>query len=215
MTRAKICGVTRLEDAQHAAACGAEMLGFNFYAKSPRYISPEAARAITACLPSSVETIGVFVNEISPAEVRQIANLAGVKSVQLHGDESPEYCAALSDLNVIKALRVDERFDLAQLTRYTDCRILLDSVSPSFGGSGAKFDWQIAQRVRQHVASLILAGGLDSDSVGEAIRQVMPDAVDACSLLESAPGIKDSAKIERFIAAAHAQRTHSAKQSTR
>jgi phosphoribosylanthranilate isomerase len=215
MTRVKICGITRLEDAQHAAACGAEMLGFNFYAKSPRYISPEAARAITASLPSNIETVGVFVNEISPTEVRQIANLAGVKSVQLHGDEGLEYCAALSDLNVIKALRVDERFDFAQLARYTGCRILLDSASPAFGGSGTKFDWQIAQRVRQHVASLILAGGLHGDSVGEAIRQVMPDAVDACSLLESAPGIKDSAKVERFIAAAHAEEIHSATQSTR
>jgi phosphoribosylanthranilate isomerase len=208
MTRVKICGITRLEDAQHAAACGAEMLGFNFYAKSPRYIAPDDACMITASLPSNVETIGVFVNEISPDEVRQIANLTGVKSVQLHGDESPEYCAALGDLNVIKALRVDERFDLTQLVRYAGCRILLDSVSPAFGGSGTKFDWQVAQRVRQHVASLILAGGLDSDSVGEAIRQVAPDAVDACSLLESSAGIKDSVKVEQFIAAAHAGRIH-------
>jgi phosphoribosylanthranilate isomerase len=215
MTRVKICGITRLEDAQHAAACGAEMLGFNFYAKSPRYVSPETARKITASLPSNIESVGVFVNEISPAEVRQIANLAGVKSVQLHGDEGPEYCAALGDLNVIKALRVDERFDLARLALYVDCRILLDSASSAFGGSGTKFDWQIAQRVRQQVASLILAGGLDSDSVGEAIRQVAPDAVDACSLLESTAGIKDSIKVERFIAAAHAERIHSATQSNR
>jgi len=215
VTRVKICGITRLEDAQHAAACGAEMLGFNFYAKSPRYISPETARKITASLPSTIETIGVFVNEISPSEVRQIANLAGVRSVQLHGDEGPEYCAALGDLNVIKALRVDERFDLAHLARYTGCRILLDSASPFFGGSGTKFDWQIAQQVRQQVASLILAGGLDADSVGEAIRQVAPDAVDACSLLENSAGIKDSKKVERFIAAAHAQSIHSATQNSR
>jgi phosphoribosylanthranilate isomerase len=215
MTRVKICGITRLEDAQHAAACGAEMLGFNFYAKSPRYISPETARKITASLPSNVETIGVFVNEISPSEVRQIANLAGVRSVQLHGDEGPEYCAALGDLNVIKALRVDERFDFAHLSRYTVCQILLDSASPFFGGSGTKFDWQITQQVRQQVASLILAGGLDADSVGEAIRQVAPDAVDACSLLENSAGIKDSTKVQRFIATAHAQRIHSATQNSR
>jgi phosphoribosylanthranilate isomerase len=215
MTRVKICGITRLEDAQHAAACGAEMLGFNFYAKSPRYIDPEVARKIVSSLPSQVETVGVFVNETSPDIVRQIANLAGVKSVQLHGDEAPEYCAALNDLNVIKALRVDDRFDLAQLARYSGCRILLDTASPVFGGSGERFDWQIARRVREHVASLILAGGLDGDSVGEAIRQVMPDAVDACSLLESSAGIKDSAKVERFIAAAHAERVHRASQSTR
>jgi phosphoribosylanthranilate isomerase len=215
MTRVKICGITRLEDAQHAAACGAEMLGFNFYTKSPRYIAPEVARAITASLPSTVETVGVFVNEISPAEVRQIVNVAGVKSVQLHGDEDEEYCAALGDLNVIKALRVDEQFDFAQLARYTGCRILLDTASKGFGGSGTKFDWQIAQRVRQQVADLILAGGLDSNSVGEAIQQVAPDAVDACSLLESSPGIKDSTKVEQFIAAAHAGRIHNAIQNAR
>jgi phosphoribosylanthranilate isomerase len=215
MTRVKICGITRLEDAQHAAACGAEMLGFNFYSKSPRYIAPETARLITASLPSNVETVGVFVNEGSPDTVRQIANLAGMTSVQLHGDESSEYCSALGDLNVIKALRVDERFNFAELARYSGCRILLDSASSAFGGSGTKFDWQIAQRVRQHVANLILAGGLDSDSVGEAIRQVTPDAVDACSLLESSAGIKDPAKVERFIAAARAAQIHRATQSTR
>jgi phosphoribosylanthranilate isomerase len=206
MTRVKICGITRLEDAQHAAACGAEMLGFNFYRKSPRYISPEEARKITSSLPSTVETVGVFVNETSPAAVREIANLAGVTSVQLHGDETPEYCASLEDLHVIKALRVSERFDFANLSRFSSYRILLDSPSPSFGGSGEKFDWQIARRVRTQVPRLILAGGLDSRSAEQAIQAVNPDVLDACSLLEKSPGIKDPEKVARFIAATHAER---------
>jgi phosphoribosylanthranilate isomerase len=206
MTRVKICGITRLEDAQHAAACGAEMLGFNFYRKSPRYISPEEARKITSSLPSTVETVGVFVDETSPDAVREIANLAGVTSVQLHGDETPEYCAALEDLHVIKALRVSERFDFANLSRFSSYRILLDSPSPSFGGSGEKFDWQIARRVRTQVPRLILAGGLDSRSAEQAIQAVNPDVLDACSLLEKSPGIKDPEKVARFIAATHAER---------
>ncbi len=206
MTRVKICGITRLEDAQHAVACGADMLGFNFYAKSPRYISPEDARKITSSLPSEIESVGVFVNEASPDVVRQMANLAGVTNVQLHGDESAEYCAALEDMRVIKAMRVDERFDFSNLAQFADYGILLDNASPAFGGSGSQFDWQIARQVRELVANLILAGGLDSSSVTEAIQMVSPDAVDACSLLERSPGIKDPEKVERFIAAVHAER---------
>ena len=203
MTRVKICGITRLQDAQHAAASGADMLGFNFYRKSPRYISPEFAREIIASMPANVETIGVFVNESDPAVVRKIANLAGLSSVQLHGDESPDYCAAVEDLHVIKALRVGPEFDFANLSRFTSCRILLDSSSAAFGGSGTKFDWEIARRVRTQVSNLILAGGIDHRSAAHAIELVAPNALDACSLLESSPGIKDPQQVERFIAAAH------------
>ena len=213
MTRVKICGITRMEDALHATACGAEMLGFNFYPKSPRYISPQAAREIIVALPKSIECVGVFVNEATPDHVRQMADQAGLSAVQLHGDETPEFCSALADLSVIKALRVSNDFDLRELVRFHDCRILLDAASAGFGGSGSRFDWEIARRVREQVTFLLLAGGLDAESVGDAIRTVSPDVVDACSLLESAPGIKDSTKVARFIANAHAQRIRLATQS--
>lgn len=212
MTRVKICGITRLEDALHAIACGADMLGFNFYSKSPRYVRPEAAREITASLPSNVEAIGVFVNEANPAIVRQIANIAGIRSVQLHGDESLEFCTALSDLNVIKAFRVGKNFNVAEIAKFSDYRILLDASTPDFGGSGSKCDWNIARQVREMVSAIFLAGGLDADSVGEAIRTVDPGAVDACSLLEIAPGIKDPQKVESFIAAVNRENLAAAEQ---
>jgi phosphoribosylanthranilate isomerase len=213
MTRVKICGITRMEDAQHAVACGAEMLGFNFYRRSPRYIDPECAAEITSSVPPTVETVGVFVNEQSPDRVRQLATIAGISSVQLHGEETPDFCAALSDLHVIKALRVGDEFNMREVAAYADCRILLDSATPAFGGSGAKFDWEIAREVRQQVAALILAGGLDAVSVVQAIATVQPDAVDACSLLESSPGIKDPNLVHAFIAAAHAERIRFAARS--
>jgi len=203
MTKVKICGITNIEDALHAAACGAEMLGLNFCPRSPRYIAPEAARKITASLPSSVETVGVFVNEARPDVVRRIAEAAGVGSVQLHGDEDPEFCAALMDLHVIKAIRVSGHEALSRIAAFSDCRILLDSPSEAFGGSGKTFDWEIARKVRELVPYLMLAGGLDAELVGEAVRLVRPDAVDACSLLERAPGSKDRLKVECFIAAVH------------
>lgn len=210
MTNVKICGITRLEDALHAIACGADMLGFNFYSKSPRYIHPEAAREITASLPSNVETIGVFVNEADASAVRQIANISGVRSVQLHGDEPYEFCSALNDFHVIKAFRVGPKFDVAEIARFADCRILLDAAAPAFGGSGAQCDWNIARQVREQVPALFLAGGLDSATVGAAIQAVAPAAVDACSLLESSPGIKDPQKVEQFIAAVHRESLNAA-----
>ena len=212
MTHVKICGITRMDDAQHAVACGAEMLGFNFYKKSPRYIEPASARNITASLPSSVETVGVFVNETSALAVRQIANEAGVTTVQLHGDESPEFCAALADFNVIKAFRVGPDFDLSSLANYSHCRILLDAATQTFGGSGARFDWNIARHVREQLGGLILAGGLNSESVGEAIQFVDPGCVDACSLLESEPGVKDPQKVDQFIAAVQRENLREAAQ---
>jgi phosphoribosylanthranilate isomerase len=211
MTRVKICGITKLQDALHATACGAEMLGFNFYPNSPRYIRPESAREIIASLPATVETVGVFVNEASPAVVRQLANISGIQSVQLHGNEDSQFCAALEDLNVIKVFRADDKLDVKRISNFLTYRILLDSPSTSFGGSGAKFDWQIARRVREQVPYLILAGGLNSESVTNAINTVSPDAVDACSLLESSPGIKDHQEVNRFIAVAHAINIRSAK----
>lgn len=213
MTRVKICGITRLEDAQHAVACGAEMLGFNFYSKSPRYIAPEEAAKIIASLPSTIEAVGVFVNEDNPDRVRQIAITAGLASVQLHGDEAPGFCSALADLHPIKALRVNHEFDQRIVAAYADCRILLDAATPAFGGSGKKFDWEIARAVRQQVPTLILAGGLDAQAVADAIATVHPDAVDACSLLESSPGIKDLNRVQAFIAAVHAERLRFAARS--
>jgi phosphoribosylanthranilate isomerase len=200
MTLIKICGITNLDDAHAAVAAGADALGFNFYSRSPRYITPESARAIIDTLPASILTIGVFVNESSPDAVRAIADRAGVKAVQLHGDESPDYCRALN--SVIKNFSVSSSFDVDQIRAYDVDAIMLDTKDNRLrGGTGRVFDWSIAQQVRQLVPKLYLAGGLSPENVSDAIEFVRPYAVDACSSLEDKPGIKNHERMRVFVSA--------------
>ena len=209
MVLVKICGVTNLADAQAAVKAGAGALGFNFYARSPRYITPGAARLIVSALPPSVLTVGVFVNEAEPERVARTAAEAGVAAVQLHGDESPAYCAALAGRVVIKALRVGARFAPEQASAYRTHAILLDAYSPrEFGGTGEVFDWALARRTRALVSRLFLAGGLTPENVGAAIAAVRPFAVDVCSGVEAAPGRKDLSRLREFVAAVRAAETH-------
>jgi phosphoribosylanthranilate isomerase len=203
MVHVKICGITNFDDALASVDAGAHALGFNFYRQSPRYIEPSAARAIIEQLPASLLSVGVFVNVPDSEEVRRLAGEAGVKAVQLHGDESPAYCQELNDLFVIKALRVNSDFQPEDAAQYETESVLLDGFSPIvFGGAGQSFDWSIAARTRPLVAKLFLAGGLNESNVASAIDAVQPYAVDACSGLESAPGRKDMAKVRAFIKAA-------------
>lgn len=201
MTLVKICGITSLEDALAAVDAGADALGFNFYRPSPRYISPVAARAITDQLPESIVKAGVFVNEELESVVR-IVNEAGLSAVQLHGDESPDYCRELRGRYVIKAFAAVNDLDFAD---YQVDAIMLDTKDELLrGGTGRVFDWIIAQRARQSVKSvaLFLAGGLSPDNVAEAIATVRPYAVDACSSLEDAPGRKNHERMRAFVKAA-------------
>lgn len=203
MVRVKICGITNLDDALASVHAGAYALGFNFYRESPRYIEPLAAREIIRQLPASILCVGIFVNLPETEHIRRMAGEAGVQAVQLHGNESPEYCQELKDLFVIKALRVTSGFDPEHTARYETEAVLLDGFSPrAFGGVGQVFDWSIAMRTRPLVAKLFLAGGLNETNVAAAIESVQPYAVDACSGLESAPGRKDMAKVRAFIEAA-------------
>lgn len=200
MTLIKICGITNLNDAHAAVAAGADALGFNFYKPSPRYITPENAREIINTVPDSILTVGVFVNEGSPEAVRSIANQSGVKAVQLHGDESPDYCRALD--SVIKTFAVSGDFDIKQLESYEVDAIMLDTKDNRLrGGTGRVFDWSIAQQVSQLVPKLYLAGGLSPENVSEAIGMVHPYAVDACSSLEDKPGIKNHERMRVFVSA--------------
>ena len=196
MVRVKICGITNIEDARASIDAGAHALGFNFYPPSPRYIEPPAARRIIDQLPASILCVGVFVNLPVAEQVKRLASEAGVQAVQLHGDESPEYCQNLKDLFVIKALRVNSEFEPARAARYETDAVLLDGFSPvAYGGMGQRFDWSVAMRTRELVEKLFLAGGLDSNNVAAAIKLVQPYAVDACSGLESLPGRKDMVKV--------------------
>lgn len=204
-TKVKICGITNLEDARMAVEAGAYALGFNFYPRSRRYIRPEDARRIIAELPSSVLTVGVFVNEKEPERVARAASELNLGAVQLHGDESPGYCRALKDFQVIKALRVGAGFVLESVLEYETEAILLDAFDGrERGGTGRTFDWEIARRVRELVPKLFLAGGLAPENVCEAIETVRPFAVDACSRLEIEPGRKDPSRLLSFLASARA-----------
>ncbi|HYP01309.1 MAG TPA: phosphoribosylanthranilate isomerase [Pyrinomonadaceae bacterium] len=205
MVKIKVCGITNLEDARAALEAGADALGFNFYARSLRYVVPEDARRIIRQLPREAFCVGVFVNETDAGAVASKAQEAGVGAVQLHGDESAEYCAALGEHRVIKALRAGKDFAPEQARRFPAESILLDAYSPhARGGTGETFDWELARRTRELVAQLYLAGGLTPENVAQAIAAVRPFAVDVCSGVESAPGRKDAALVRAFVAAVRA-----------
>jgi phosphoribosylanthranilate isomerase len=205
MVKVKVCGITNLGDALAAVGAGADALGFNFYARSPRYVAPVEARRIVAELPSSVLCVGVFVNEDSAATVERMAGESGVAAVQLHGDEPPEYCAAFGGREVIKALRVGKDFAPGQAAAYPVGSILLDAYNArARGGTGETFDWTLARQTREVVARLYLAGGLTPENVAGAIAAVRPYAVDVCSGVELAPGRKDATRVRAFVAAVRA-----------
>jgi len=200
MTFIKICGITNLDDALAAVDAGADALGFNFYKPSPRYITTDAARAIIDELPESILTVGVFVNEPSPESAENRAREAGITAIQLHGDESPDYCRQLTPRFVIKALAADPDFDTQRANDYDVEAILLDTKDEALrGGTGRTFDWSIAQRVRRTVPKLFLAGGLSLQNIEDAIISVDPYGVDACSALEKAPGLKDHERMRVFV----------------
>lgn len=202
MTYVKVCGITNLEDALAAVTAGANMLGFNFYRPSPRYLDPHSAREIIDRVPAEVLTVGVFVNEESPAIVEQIADTAGVAAVQLHGDESPEFCRRFKHRYVIKVLAARQDFDPARVRDYDVTAIMLDAFDKdSRGGTGQTIDWSLARRTRELVPRLFLAGGLSPENVAAAISAVEPYAVDACSALEISPGRKDAQRIRAFVEA--------------
>ena len=199
MTLVKICGITNLDDALAAVAAGADALGFNFYKPSPRYITPQHAREIIEQLPESLLTVGVFVNE-ETATVTAIAGEAGLRALQLHGDESPEYCRELADYYVIKTFAVSDTFDVETAKAYEVEAIMLDTKHNRLrGGTGRVFDWSVAQRLRPMIRKLFLAGGLSPENIENAVQIVHPFAVDACSALEDTPGKKNHERMRVFV----------------
>ena len=211
MTLVKICGITNLHDARAAIAAGADLLGFNFYRPSPRFVEPAHVRKIIdllalETLDRSIETIGVFVNEESPAAVLRIVAESGISGVQLHGDESIEFCRdlklLLKDRFLIKVLRVGDTFTPRDVQCYHADAIMLDAFHGELrGGTGKIIDWDIGRSANALVPRLFLAGGLSPENVSEAIAQVNPYAVDACSSLESSPGQKVAERMNAFVQA--------------
>ncbi len=198
----KVCGITSVADALSAIQQGATALGFIFYSGSPRYIRPQQAALIAACVPPTVLRVGLFVNE-SPETIRSIAAAVRLNVVQLHGDETPEACAALQDLRVWKGFRIGDGFDAAILASYPCEAFLLDAASKdgAYGGTGRTFPWGKAAEAKRY-GRVIVAGGLDGGNVADLIRQVDPWGVDACSRLETQPGVKDPEKLRLYIEAA-------------
>ncbi len=198
MTEIKICGITNLEDASIAAACGVNALGFIFYEKSPRHVTPEKAREIIKRLPDEITKVGVFVNH-DAQQVQRTVEFCGLDLVQLHGDESPEYCLQFPSFRLIKGIAPRGKDDLRRMRSYQVRAILVDAYDPlRRGGTGRRSDWGLALKVKE-THPLILAGGLSIDTIQEAIDTVAPDAVDVNSGVESAPGKKDHHKVKAII----------------
>jgi phosphoribosylanthranilate isomerase len=200
--KVKICGIRTLEEATAALEYGADALGFNFWPGSPRHVSLESAAAIISRLNPFATCIGVVVNE-TPDVILSIFHRLGLSAVQLHGDETPEYCKSLADARIIKALRVGPAFDPKSIKAYPANAILLDaSMKGHYGGTGRRFDWSAAIESKEY-APIILAGGLTIENVEDAIKTVRPMAVDVCSGVEAEPGKKDFGKLKLFMETVH------------
>ena len=197
----KICGMTRVSDALHAVREGATAIGFVFWKGSPRYVEPDVAGEIAAALPSTVTTVGVFVDE-SVEGIRETVRMAGLRMVQLHGEEPVSYADRLGQ-PVMRAVTLDNAIAIEQ-TWPKGTTLLLDSTDPTRQGSGrAVVDWARAMDIARD-RRVVLAGGLTPDNVAEAIMTVRPIGVDVSSGVESAPGVKDLDKVARFVANARA-----------
>jgi phosphoribosylanthranilate isomerase len=204
VTRVKVCGITRLEDAQLAAELGAWAIGFIMWQRSPRAVEEARAAGIARAMRRRVQLVGVFVNATLD-EVAHAADALGLTHLQLHGDEGPAFCTEArrrTGCKVVKAARVASGADLQALERFrTDFHLLDASVAGARGGTGRAWDWELAAHRRSTVPA-ILSGGLTPDNVADGIAAVRPYAVDVASGVEASPGIKDPAKVEAFLAAA-------------
>jgi len=197
MIKIKICGITNLEDALAAAEFGADALGFIFYKKSPRYIDPEKAVEIISQLPPIIVPVGIFVNE-REEKIREIQELTCIQTIQLHGDETPEFCQRFG-VRVIKAFQVKDKESIKHMAHYHVGAFLLDSYRDGQrGGTGTTFDWHLAV-VAKTFGKIILAGGLTPENAAEAVKLVQPYGVDVSGGVEREKGFKDHAKIRKFI----------------
>jgi len=198
VTQVKICGITNEEDALCAAGCGAAALGFIFYPFSPRYIKPEDARKIVSVLPDDLVNVGVFVNE-KPDEIKRVMEYCGLDMIQLHGDESSEFCREFPAFQIIKAVELKNEDDLNHVLDYDVAALLVDSRHAGlYGGTGRKANWALACRIKNS-KPLILSGGLNENNIAEALKVVVPAALDINSGVESEPGKKDHAKLARIF----------------
>ena len=197
IVKVKICGITNYDDAAAAIDLGADLLGFNFYPKSPRFIAAEKAGHIISRLPGFVDVAGVFVND-SFEHIHETISECQLSWVQLHGDESPQFCRSFFSLNVktMKALRVKDQSDIQKAEDYFTDAILLDAFDPEkYGGTGLTFDWNIVGHIGKRI---FLAGGINPDNAAKAI-DLGVYGIDICSGIEAAPGKKDHKKMKKLF----------------
>jgi len=197
IVKVKICGITNIDDALAAMDMGADLLGFNFYPKSPRYVTPETAEGIINKLPGFIDTAGVFVNA-SVEQIHEINAVCNLDWVQLHGDEDPEFCRSLLSHSVktMKAIRVKDQADIERAEDFFTDALLLDAFDPDkYGGTGLTFDWNIIGHIGKRV---FLAGGINPDNAEDAVKLGVY-GIDVCSGIEAEPGKKDHGKMKTLF----------------
>ena len=197
ITKVKICGITNYDDAVAAMDMGADLLGLNFYKKSPRYIEPEKAADIVKKLPGFINIVGVFVNS-SIEEIHETKQICSLDWVQLHGDEDPQFCSSLNshDVKTMKAIRVKDQSDIEKANDFFTDAILLDAFNQNqYGGTGTTFDWNIIGHITKRI---FLAGGINPDNAEAAVKLGVY-GIDVCSGIESSPGKKDHKKMKQLF----------------
>jgi phosphoribosylanthranilate isomerase len=197
IVKVKICGITNYRDARAAVDMGADLIGFNFYPESPRYITVEKATEIINMLPAFVDTAGVFVNAAA-RQIYEVIDACQLNWVQLHGDETPKFCQSFSShiVKIMKAFRIKEQKDIRQAEKYFTDAILLDAFDPKkYGGTGLTFDWNVVGHINKRV---FLAGGINPDNVVKAV-ELGVYGIDVCSGVESSPGKKDHRKLKKLF----------------
>lgn len=201
MVRVKICGITNLEDALCSVEAGCDALGFVFYKKSPRYITPQKAKDIIKKLPKNITKIGVFVNAPEKT-IKDIARICGLDMLQFHGNESQEFCKRFNGYQIIKVFRIKDKIDIENILRYKTFAYLFDTfVESKPGGTGRRFNWDLLEGLEDIDRSIFLSGGLTAKNVKGAIKVIHPDWVDVSSSVEIKPGEKDYNKVKKFIEA--------------
>jgi phosphoribosylanthranilate isomerase len=198
----KICGITNARDAKACVELGAQLIGLNFYPQSPRYIEPKVGRQIVETLPVDADAVGIFVDG-NAEEIRKTAKTSRVRCIQLHGNFSPDTTRELaSEFRVIRVFSTHPGFRPEDVSLFSECDVLIDAHHPALrGGTGRRCNWPAARATLMFARFLILSGGLNAQNVGRAIKAVTPHAVDVCSGVEKAAGVKDHRAIENFVAA--------------
>ena len=197
IVKVKICGLTNYEDAAAALDMGADLLGFNFYPDSPRYVTPEKAAQIISKLPAFIDIAGVFVNATFD-EIRRIIDRCWLNWIQLHGDEDPDFCRSFLSVHVktMKALRVKDTSDIEKADEFFTDAVLLDAFHPEkYGGTGLTFDWNIVGHIGKRI---FLAGGINPDNAADAVKLGVY-GIDVCSGIEAEPGKKDHRKMKKLF----------------